>query len=93
MAKNPAIYKGMETCYENVTFPDKTVMDCPVIPTNERQFSITIGGSGNKFSHDFFRFHTAPDIAPMSVWAEKTENKPSTLYDTPVTIYPPQYAY
>ncbi len=90
LTQNPAIYKGMETCYENVTFPDKTVMNCSVIPTNERQFSITIGGSGNKFCHEFFRIHTAPDIAPMSVWAEKTENKPSTLYDTPVTIYTPQ---
>lgn len=89
LTRNPAVCKGMETHYETVTFANGRVMDCSIIPTNERQFKIKISGV-NKSDEEFFRIHTAPDIAPVSVWAEKTDSEPSTAYDTPITIYTPQ---
>lgn len=89
LTRNPAVCKGMETHYETVTFANGRVMDCSIIPTNERQFKIKIGRV-NKSDEEFFRLHTAPDIAPVSVWAEKIDSEPSTAYDTPITIYTPQ---
>lgn len=90
LTQNAAVCKGMETHYKTVTFPNGIKMDCSVIPANDRQFAITIEGDNTQFNDEFFRIHTAPDISPMSVWAEKIKNEPSTRYDSPITIYTPQ---
>lgn len=90
MTRNPAVCKEMETRYENVTYPNGKSLDFSILPVNNRQFTMIVEGKNNRIEDEFFRIHTAPDISPMSVWADKNELEPSTLYDTPISIYTPR---
>lgn len=43
-----------------------------------------------KWTGEFFRLATAPEIAPMTVWAERSEKPPSTRWDREVDFFHPE---
>lgn len=86
----PAVCDGWKTVYEDVPLGGKNWLDCVVEPSGDRRFSLSVRSVSDAIEGEFFRVHTAPDISPVSVWAEKTTREPSSQYDTSVSIYTPK---
>lgn len=76
--------------YSPVRFKSGKELSCTVTALSERKFGITVENDLGGFCGEFFRIATAPNVSPVSVWAEKIPQAPSDQYDTPVSIYRPK---
>lgn len=85
-----AMCDGLKTVYKDIPFQKGRRMNCEVVPFGDRQFNVSVRSLLHDIEGEFFRIHTAPDISPVSVWAEKTTQEPSTRYDTPETFFRPK---
>lgn len=83
------IDNGGGISYNPVCFPQGK-MKCSMHVLSAHRFQIQISSLENNISGEFFKINTAPDVSPVSVWSEKLNVAPSTIYDKPVTIYTPK---
>lgn len=88
--KSSTVYENGKLLYKAIPFREAGAIDCRVVPFGDRQFSLSIQSLEKDIEGELFRIHTAPDVSPVSVWAQKTTAEPSSQYDTPVTFYTPK---
>ncbi len=73
--------------YAEVDFNGKSVkLDISAIDVRNFEFSIS---SNKKIEDEFFRISTAPDISPVTVWAEHSSLASSKQYDTEKSFFHP----
>lgn len=58
-------------------------------PVNERSFNLQVQ-SPNGITGEFYKICTAPDISPVTVWAQPSGQTPSAQYDRPVSFFKPK---
>ena len=85
----PASYEDGVTTYK-VIFNNGEQRNLYIAPQGDHQMNLTVESPVRKMKGEFFRIHTAPDIAPVSVWAEKTGVPENDAFETPVTRYTPE---
>ncbi|MDD4116103.1 MAG: hypothetical protein PHG27_11015, partial [Massilibacteroides sp.] len=56
---------------------------------DSHHFMLNVESEENFIEGEFFRIATAPDISPVSVWAEKNKINPSNEYDRVNSFYTP----
>lgn len=89
-APSSALFDGEQIIYKDLFYNKDNHMNCRISLSGERQFNVSVQSLSKGIKGEFFRIHTAPDISPVSVWAEKTNLEPSDQYDTPITFYTPK---
>ncbi|WP_158712793.1 alpha-L-rhamnosidase-related protein [Parabacteroides pacaensis] len=87
--------QGNQLTYSPISFKQVEnrqpgTMQCSITLLDDRRFGLHFQTDSAGITDEFFRMYTAPDVAPVSVWADKTQQPPSSLYDTPVTFYTPE---
>ena len=87
--KTPAIIKDGKIYYQDIRI-GKNERNWTIYPKTDKQLELAVQGGKQSIPGEFFRLYTAPDIAPVSVWAKKTEQEASTQYDKPVSFYSPE---
>lgn len=87
--KAKASYHGGIISYEQVNFGNGEIRNCSIYPQGAHTFALDITAEG-KMKGELFCIHTAPDVSPVSVWSKKTDDPPTSRYDTPETFYTPR---
>lgn len=78
---------GNHVNYASIPFGNGEVRNCAVEATSNRSFTVEVSGEKGKIHGEFFKIATAPDISPVTVWAERSPEKPSNQYDRAVSFY------
>ncbi len=86
--KSESTKKGI--LYHSIEVEKNKEVDFNVLTNDDRTFEFTFTSQKNSLNEDFFKIATAPDIAPVSIWAEKSNIQPSNQYDTEVSYYFPE---
>ncbi|MBO7418404.1 MAG: hypothetical protein J6U14_05670 [Bacteroidaceae bacterium] len=85
-----AFYQAGSISYEQVDFGNGENRNCIIYPQGAHAFAFDITAGNKQMSGEIFRLYTAPDVSPVSVWSKKTDDQPSTQYDTPESFYTPR---
>jgi hypothetical protein len=75
--------------YKGIRLRDD-IINCSIRPQGGRHFFIDLNSESKDIKGEFFRIYTAPNISPVTIWANKSSNKPSTQYDTPISFFTPK---
>lgn len=66
-------HTSSSAAFERIPFGDGAECDCRVAFSDERTFTIRLVSSGKALAGTFFRIAFAPDVSPMSFWAQPLE--------------------
>ncbi len=75
--------------YEDIPFTENAKLSMTVSTTDERNFEIQFANP-ERINGEFFKIATAPDIAPVTIWATACEMPASDKYDKEVSFYNPK---
>lgn len=76
--------------YKAISFDNGRELDFDVSIKDERTFEFSFLSEGDELNEEFFKIATAPDIAPVSIWAEKSDMPASVQYDKNESYYNPE---
>lgn len=81
--------QGNEVDYQSIVFSNGKVRHCKISAKDERCFSVEVKGDNDKLKDDFFQLSTAPEIAPVTIWAVRSL-KSSGSHKKPAGFYRPE---
>lgn len=85
--KAHASQNGNKVSYPSIPFEKGQLRNCEIEATSERSFTIQVNSENGNFQGEFFKIATAPDISPVTIWAERSSEIPSNQYDREVSFY------
>ena len=85
--KTPASTEGNKVSYPSIPFENGQARNWVVEATSERNITIQVSTKNGNLQGEFFKIATAPDICPVTVWAERSQEVPSSQYDREVSFY------
>ena len=88
--KSPAALNGFNIDYPSIPFKDGNTLDCEIEATSGKSFSVRISSDNEEIQGEFFRMATAADISPVTIWADRSSQKPSDQYDSEQSFYSPK---
>ncbi len=88
--KSGAVLSGNKVDYSSIPFKNGTTCSCEIEATGEKSFTVQVSSRDEKMKGEFFRISTAPDISPVTIWADRSSESPSDQYDRKVSFYSPE---
>ncbi|MGV8137489.1 MAG: hypothetical protein AB2L20_19925 [Mangrovibacterium sp.] len=85
--KAKALSDQKKVSYRSVPFDNGKIWQCEIEAADERRFTVQVSGKDEQIQGEFFRIATAPDISPVTIWAERSNETPSDQYDRDVSFY------
>lgn len=87
--KKKASVDGNKVSYTSIPFENGKAINCEIEASSERSFTLLVNAENNNIQGEFFKIATAPDISPVTVWAERSSKIPSRQYDREESFYSP----
>lgn len=88
--KVQASEEGSKLSYSSIPFEKNKNCNLQIEATSERSFSIEVAHKDETLHGEFFKIATAPDISPVTIWAERSSETPSNQYNREVSFYSPE---
>ena len=87
--KTPAIVTQNKINYHLIPFNNGQKRNCEIEALSDKSINLVIDAGKPSFNGEFFKIVTAPDIAPVTIWAERSNETPSSQYDREISFYSP----
>lgn len=87
--KVPASIDGNKVSYKSIPFKNGQFRNCEIGAPNDRSFTLQVSSEKGDVQGEFFQIATAPEIAPVTIWAERSSEIPSDQYDREISFYSP----
>lgn len=79
-----------EIRYERIPFDAGAERNCTVAARDARTFAVRVEGVKGLVQGEFFQLATAPDVAPATIWAVRSEVKPTPRHDRAKSFFSPR---
>lgn len=88
--KVSASLDGTKVSYSSIPFENGKLRNYEIEATSDRSFTLQVNAKKEKVQGEFFKIATAPNISPVTIWAERSNEIPSDQYDREVSFYFPK---